>query len=253
MYRRLLAALVALPILVATTQAQMLVSPRAGLVHHLDGEVLIENHELDKDGPPFGWVGEGEVLRTGGDGRCEVVLAPGSVLRVGPASTGRLLSTDITDVRVELVRGSAVIDWRNGREDRRILLAHDESRIELRKHGIYRLDAYADGHTHLRVFDGQARLARNGKRVTAREGEVITLGSGAIERFDTRQRDALDAWSAQRAEFIAKMNRLGRNQNQRMADGVRSFFRHLAEGKPKSRPRPVHACPHASAGGQQQR
>ena len=64
MSRRSVSALVAVQVVAATAQAQFVVSPRAGIVHHLDGRVLVEDRELNKDAAQFRWVGEGEVLRT---------------------------------------------------------------------------------------------------------------------------------------------------------------------------------------------
>jgi hypothetical protein len=231
MFRRSLTALVALAIAAATAQAQFVISPRAGLIHHLDGEVLVEDQELIQDGPSFGWVGEGKILRTGNTGHCEIVLSPGSVLRVGPNSSILLLSEDITNIRIELLDGSSIIDWRSGPEDRPIRLAHGESQVELNKRGQYRFDAYADKDAQLRVFQGQAALTLEGASVAAQGGQAITLGSGDVEGFDTEQTDSFDAWHEERAQFISEVNSLARTRNQRMAAGFRTLFRHLANGQ----------------------
>ena len=237
MYRHSLAALVVLPIVALTAQAQFFVAPRAGLVHHLDGEVLIEDQALNKEGPPFGWVGEGEILRTGEDGLCEVLLAPGSVLRIGPNGSLLLLSEDITNVRLELLSGSAIIDWSGGSQDRPIRLLHGESRIELNRRGIYRLDAYAEGDAQLRVFEGQAELVHDGTRVAARGGQAITLNSGDVEGFDTADTDSLDDWNQERAQFIARVNSLERSGNQRFVDAIRDLFRRSPNSESRSRRR----------------
>jgi hypothetical protein len=231
MFRRSLTALVALAIAAATAQAQFVISPRAGLIHHLDGEVLVEDQALIQDGPAFGWVGEGKILRTGDAGRCEIVLTPGSVLRIGPNSSILLLSEDITNIRIELLEGSSIIDWTSGPEDRPIRLAHGESEIELHKRGHYRFDAYTDKDAQLRVFQGQAASTLEGVRVAAHGGRAITLGLSHVERFDTGQTDSFDAWNEERAQFITGVNNLARTRNQRMAAGFRTLFRHLANGQ----------------------
>jgi hypothetical protein len=231
MFRRSLSALVALAIAAATAQAQFVISPRAGLIHHLDGEVLVEDQELIQDGAAFGWVGEGKILRTGDTGHCEIVLTPGSVLRIAPNSSILLLSEDITNIRIELLDGSSIIDWRSGPEDQPIRLAHGESQVELHKRGQYRFDAYADKDAQLRVFQGQAELTLEGASVAAQGGQAITLGSGDVEGFDTEETDSFDAWHEERAQFIAEVNSLARTRNQRIAAGFRTLFRHLANGQ----------------------
>jgi FecR protein len=238
MFRRSLTALIVLFIAAATAQAQFVISPRAGLIHHLDGEVLVEDQVLNQDGAAFGWVGEGKILRTGDAGYCEIVLAPGSVLWVGPNSSILLLSDDITNIQLELLSGSSIIDWSSGPEDRPIRLAHSESQIELHKRGHYRFDVYTDRAAQLRVYEGQAELTYEGVSVEAHDGQVITLGSEEVEGFDTRESDSFDAWHEERAQFIEDVNNLARTPNQRLVDGFRGLFRHLASGQSNRGPNP---------------
>ncbi len=243
MFRRSLAALVVLPMMAVTTQAQFVVSTRAGLVHHLDGEVLVEDQELSRDGPPFGWVGIGEVLRTGEDGRCEVILTPGSVLRVGRQSSIRLLSDDITNIRLELLSGSAIIDWSSGSEARPIRLAHGDSRIDLHKRGQYRFNVYSENGAQLHVIQGQAELAHDGAPVAAGNGQAITLTTGGVEGFDPSETDSFDDWNKERSEYIARVNNLTRSRNQRIVDGLRELFRRPGSGGSRSVRRPFHKTP----------
>ena len=240
-------------VVAATAQAQFVVSPRAGLVHHLDGEVLIEDQELNKDATQFRWVGEGEVLRTGDDGRCELVLAPGSMLRVGPRSSIRMLSDDITDIRLELLGGSVIIDWDSGSEDTPIRLAHGDSGIELHKHGLYRLDAYPASNPRLRVFDGEARPKHDGGQATAHGGQAITLTSGDVEGFDRKRVDSFDAWNRERTQFIAKVNRLARSRNRQIVDGFRKLARYLGNGQSQSPMRLGHKGPRSFGGHRKRR
>jgi hypothetical protein len=155
------------------------------------------------------------------------------VLRIGPNSSIQLLSEDITNIRIELLDGSSIIDWNSGSEDRPIRLTHGESEIELHKRGQYRFDAYADRDAQLRVFQGQAGLMLEGVRVAAHSGQAITFGSGQVEGFDAEQTDSFDDWQEERAQFIEDVNSLARTRNQRMADGFRTLFRHLANGQSK--------------------
>ena len=253
LFRRSVPALPALAVLVTAAQAQFAISPRAGLVHHIDGRVLVGDQALSKDAAQFRRVGEGEVLRTGDDGRCEVVLAPGSVLRVGSGSSIRMLSDDITDIRLELLDGSAIIDWDSGPEDTPIRLAHGDSQVELHKHGLYRLDSDRKNGDRLRVFDGEARIQHDGLQATARKGQAIRLGSGEVEGFDRKQTDSFDAWNRERGRFISKVNSLARSRNQRIVDGFRKLARHLGNGQ-SQRPLPLgRKGPHSFGGHRKRR
>jgi hypothetical protein len=174
-----------------------------------------------------------------------VVLAPGSVLRVGPKGSVQLLSEDITNIQLELLGGSAIIDWSGGSEDNPIRLAHREARIELNRRGTYRLDAYAENGAQLRVFEGRAELTHNGARVAAHGGQAIALSSGDVEGFDPEQTDSFDAWSQERAQYIARVNNLVRTRNQRFLNGFRILFRKVANSDSQSPRRPFHKGPPA--------
>ena len=87
--------LVLLWLLTAVGQAQIVLSVRAGLVHHLDGEVLVANQIVSDDPARFTRIAEGKTLRTE-EGRAEILLGPGAILRVAPFSEVRLLSDDVS-------------------------------------------------------------------------------------------------------------------------------------------------------------
>jgi len=238
----------ALVVMAAAGQAQFVISPQPGLVHHFDGTVLIEAEELGQDVAQFRRVARGETLTTEEDGRCEILLGPGSLLRVGPASSIRMLSDDITDIRVELLSGSIIVDWDRGREETPIRLIHAGTEIELRQHGLYRLDSNPESSDRLRVFAGEARLENNDTRASALDGQQIRLGSGEVEGFDRKQADSFVAWNRERGRFISKVNRLARSRNQQLAAGIRKLGKHLGNGQ-SQRPRPlVHKGPHSFGG-----
>ena len=246
--RRCVPIAFALLVVATTAQAQFVISPRPGLVHHFDGTVIIDTEELGEDSAQFRRVVRGEILTTEQDGRCEVLLGPGSVLRVGPGSSIRLLSDDINDLRLELLAGSAIVDWDRGDEETPIRLVHDGSEIELREHGLYRLDANPESADRLRVFSGEARLQHSGTETFALAGQSILLGSGEIQGFDRKQTDSFDVWNRERSRFISNVNSLARSRNQQIVAGFRKLGRHLGNSQ-SHRPRSIgHKGPHSFGG-----
>ena len=206
---------------------------------------MMEGQELGEDTAQFRWVGQGEVLTTGEDGRCEVVLAPGSMLRVGPGSSIRMLSEDITDIRLELIGGSVIIDWDGGPEEAPIRLVHEDSQIELREHGLYRLDSEPESGDRLRVFAGEAQFTRDAAQATALNGQSIRLASGDVEGFDRKETDSLDAWNRERGRVISKVNSLARTRNQQLVDGFRKLARYLGNGQSQRPSLLGHKGPHS--------
>lgn len=224
---------VALVVVAIAAQAQFVISPRPGLVHHFNGRVMLEAEELGEDAGRFRRVGQGETLTAGENGRCEVLLGPGSILRVGPGSSIRMLSDDITDIRLELLGGSAIVDWDSGHEEAPIRLVQGGAEVELREHGLYRLDSDPESGNRLRVFAGETRFNHDGITATALNGQSIHLGSGEVEGFDRKQTDSFDAWNRERGRFISKVNHLARIRNQRIVGAFRKLAKHLGNGRPR--------------------
>ena len=83
--------LVLLSLPTAVGQAQLALSVQAGLVHHLDGQVLVANQIVSHHPNRFTRIAEGQTLRTE-EGLAEILLGPGSILRVAPFTEVRLLS-----------------------------------------------------------------------------------------------------------------------------------------------------------------
>ena len=89
--------------------AQNAISAKAGLVQVADGEVFVNDQALQHNVGQFTDLKSKDVLTTG-DGRAEVLLTPGAFLRMTDASGIRMVSTRLSDVRMEMVRGEALIE-----------------------------------------------------------------------------------------------------------------------------------------------
>ena len=101
----------ALPLftLVLSLAGQTVRSTRSGLLYFFDGYVFIGDEQVQQRFGRFQEIGEGRVLRTA-LGRAEVLLTPGVVLRVDENSAIRMVSDSLSDTRIELLRGSAIVE-----------------------------------------------------------------------------------------------------------------------------------------------
>ena len=78
---------------------QTIISARAGLIHYAEGQVWLESQEIETEFTELtkfyrAHIQEHQHLRTSA-GRAEVVLAPGSILRMGEKSQVQMLSSRI--------------------------------------------------------------------------------------------------------------------------------------------------------------
>ncbi|MCX7603214.1 MAG: hypothetical protein N2036_03980, partial [Bryobacteraceae bacterium] len=95
--------------------AQQAISARAGLINVADGDVFLLDERsgarkpFERKPTELVELREGQTLETD-EGRAEILLTPGAFLRLGEAGAVRMISNRLTAVRVEVVRGAALID-----------------------------------------------------------------------------------------------------------------------------------------------
>lgn len=182
--------------------AQDVISARSGLVHYATGKVYLDDKPVS---PKFGQFPQMEaqsVLRTE-RGRAEVLLSPGSILRLSDASAVRLLSTDVQAPDLELISGIFLLECMEIPRKSWIRLRHQDTAIEIRKPGLYRLDS-ATGE--FRTFEGRAVLQQADRMVEVKKGRKVNLlALGQPVKFDRkREVDSFHTWSSYRSYDIAR-------------------------------------------------
>jgi len=183
--------------------AQNIVSARAGLIHHSDGQVLLNEKPVVRKLAQFQEIKETEYLRTG-RGRAEVLLTPGIFLRLGEDSQAQMLSSRLTDVRLRLLSGAAVIEADEMEKSQAVTIVSGAAEVRLLRAGLYRLDAAKDASPRLRVFAGEALVrAPRGEFRVKNKKEIGLEGDFQIEKFLAEDTDALDRWSKRRASYLS--------------------------------------------------
>lgn len=200
-----LAAVLALGIGAAV--AQPVTSAKSGVVSYLEGKVYLGDERLEFSTVHFPQIKEGATLRTE-DGRAEVLLTPGVILRLGENSSLKMLTNRLIDTRLELLTGSAVVEADNLEKDTSVTVVCKSGTVGLSRMGIYRFDAEPG---RLKVFKGLADVKLGSETVESIEvpgGKMISLGgdTAAAEKFDIEDTDSLDRWSGRRAGMVAAAN-----------------------------------------------
>jgi len=188
----------------ASAFAQNAISAKAGLVQVADGEVFVNNVAVEYKVAQFTDLKNSDVLTTG-EGRAEVLLTPGAFLRMTDGSGIRMVSTRLSDVRMEMVRGEAIVEVAELLTDNSITVNIGSASFELRKGGIYRFDSTPG---RIRVYQGEALATEGDKTVTVKAGhEFASNGTvWALGHFDTKETDALYRWSSKRSGSISVAN-----------------------------------------------
>lgn len=207
--------------LAASAWAQNVISAKAGLVHYTEGDVRIEGKAAEARITEFPEVKEGQVLETG-EGRVEILLTPGVFLRLGENSSIRMLSSKLSDTRVEVLSGDALVEATEILEGNAVTLITGSNSLRILKGGLYRVNLAADP-ARIRVYGGEARLAAGDlNQVLKRAQEVQLTAVPLVTKFDTKAGDPLYRWASRRSERIAYTNVASARSAQR--SGVASSF-----------------------------
>lgn len=184
------------------------ISAKAGGVNFVEGNVtfvrkngksgyLLKGDELDI----------GDKVTTGADGRAELLLNPGSYVRLGGNTTFEFTTTSLDDLRLKLGGGSAIFEV-FASEEFKVMVDTPKAKLFLVQSGIYRVDVLSDGGGRLTVNKGRAQagdidatVVKSGRQATVRGNQ------SDIAKFDSDNKDALDTWSKERAKELSRISK----------------------------------------------
>jgi hypothetical protein len=184
--------------------AQSVISMQAGLINFTEGTVLLNDRTLGPRQGQFQQMREQDTLRTSAGGRAEVLLNPGGFLRVDRLSSVRLTSGRITDARIEMLSGSALVEAAEVRKGSSLTFSRGDATVSILRNGLYRLEA---DPARLHVIKGKALVRAGDRKVEVGGGKVVALdGDLVATRIKKSEGDGLDAWSQNRALRLARAN-----------------------------------------------
>jgi hypothetical protein len=195
----------------AQNRERHFISASAGVVNFVSGDVTARRAgEADwrrlttKDD-----LKTGDTVRTGADGRVEMLLNPGSYFRAGESSAFELVDASLDNLRLRITRGSAVVEAAGyDRLGLDIAVATPQARVHIIRSGVYRFSMLPSGVTEVAVQKGRALIGEGELAQVVKGGHVARVGAGGAEvaKFDKKSRDALDLWSRDRGHELASLN-----------------------------------------------
>jgi hypothetical protein len=185
-----------------------LISAKAGGVNLIDGDVSFKRAKGDWDMLIAGdELQSGDTVKAADDSRAEILLNPGSYLRVSENSEFTLTDASLNRLRVNLKAGSFIFevsgvgDWTGGF----VKVTTPTAVYNIFRSGLYRINVAADGTSEALIYKGRINsgilTAKGGQRFTANNGSVV------IGKFDKDSRDIFDIWSRERAKTLLAANR----------------------------------------------
>jgi FecR-like protein len=220
----------------AQSRDRFVISARAGGVNAVTGRATMravgdsewQQLTITED------IKSGDVVRTGTDGRVEMLLNPGSYLRIGENSEFQLADNSLENLEVRLIRGTAVVEA-TGTDNSELLIniTTPHTKLAIVRRGLYRLNVVPGDATELIVRKGRVMLDHSHTKVKGGSKVVFSGGSfliAKLENADKKNLDNLEVWSKERAETVARANRRirGRDMSLLMASLNPDWERHFS-------------------------
>jgi hypothetical protein len=210
-----------------TAFAQHLISSKAGFVNHTTGKVFIlrqDSVEGEKGRVSLGTqMREGDKISTDTNGFAEVLLNPGSYLRLDEESEVRAVNTNLSQVRFELIKGSAIVEI--GEIDKKlpVEIMTPHGALFITKTGLHRFDTKGE-MTLVAVRQGEIYL---GTREEVLANKAFKIGRGKVAQLTGTATpnlakidkdlaaDNFDIYSFNRAEKLMAANQMALRQSRR--------------------------------------
>lgn len=146
--------------------------PRPGLLNSVQGQVNLDGHPTNRRATGREALRAGQVIETQ-HGKAELLLTPGSFLRLGPNSEVRMLSRSFANTRVKVLKGMGLLDARAGyKHDLAILMDGTTTRID--NQGIY---GFSANRETISVLHGKATVYQGDSRITLKANHQLTIAS----------------------------------------------------------------------------
>jgi FecR-like protein len=209
------AMLVSLPLtsIGQTPREKFVISAKAGGVNAVTGRATRRSHgtaewqelSIKED------LEAGDVVRTERDGRVEMLLNPGSYMRIGENSEFELADNSLENLEVRLVRGTAIVEV-TGLDGMELLIniITPHTRMAIVRRGLYRVNVFPGDATELIVRKGRVMLDGSHMKVNGGNKVVFsntTFSVAKLRDADKKNLDNLEVWSKDRAKTVAQANR----------------------------------------------
>jgi len=181
--------------------------PVPGTVNYVEGQVALDGQSLPAKLNGSTLLETNQVLDTG-QGKAEMLLTPGVYFRLGDNSEARMVSPGLADTRVELVKGSAMleVDQLYKENDLSVVVGGTTTRID--KEGLY--DFQAEPAT-VRVIDGKATVYEGDAHANVKKGHELLVANAAPLKAHNLNKEAVESdplyrWSKLRGQYEADAN-----------------------------------------------
>lgn len=211
---------------VSAASSLYVISAKAGGVNYVEGTVAVERKNVKGELLLKGdQLETGDKISTGTDGKAEILLNPGSFVRLAENSNFEFTTVSLDDLQLKLNGGSAIFEIITDAEFT-VAVNTPKAKFNIITSGVYRIDVLDDGTGKIEVWKGKAQIGNALNAIQIKGGKQATVDGlqVAVAKFDRDDKDSLEIWSKTRAKELAKINARLLNQDVRTSL-MSSFYR----------------------------
>lgn len=208
----LVSAILVVGLLVSVGNAQnrerFTISAKAGGVNAVSGQVMVKRAgQAPQMLTSQDDLASGDVVNTGLGSQAEILLNPGTYLRLAEQSEFEMVDNSLENLLVKLNKGSAIIEATGpGEVELRIPIITEQQRMTIVRAGIYRINV-RPGVTELFVRKGRMALGADRDDIIKSGKKVTFSGAGqSIAKLEKTEKDQFDDWSKLRGQTLARAN-----------------------------------------------
>jgi hypothetical protein len=137
----------------------------------------------------------GDQLYTASDARAEIQLARGSYIRLAESTALTIADLSDTQSQFEVTQGTAIFRVeRFASAFQRFEVDTPNSALVLKEDGLYRVEVRSDDESEVIVRNGAAEVSTSDSSFSVKEGQRLSLDTGAQGRIEIAADDTRDEW-----------------------------------------------------------
>jgi uncharacterized membrane protein YgcG len=196
----------------AQNREKFVISAKAGGINAITGQASVHSRG-ETDWQQLSITDDldaGDRVRTANDGRVEILLNPGSYLRLGGDSEVELSNNTLENLEVRLLRGTAIVEATGADDlDLNINISTPHTKLAIVRHGLYRLNVVPGDATELIVRKGRVILSDSHTKVKGGNKVIFNATNVSVAKLTKEEKkveEDVDLWSKDRAKMLAKAN-----------------------------------------------
>jgi len=200
---------------ISSNVSAQLISAKPGMVNYVEGGPLVFRSDREEGAKLVArnQLRPGERLQTKEGDKAEILLSPGSYLRIAGSSQVEMVKAEFDDMQFKLIEGVAILE--SAAFDKKVhalKISTPAGDVKVLENGLYRFQVTPNGQVEAFVYSGKAEWLANQREVTTlKQKKRYLLGTDENGRpqyvkLNKDDMDSVDLWSKRRAEYLVAAN-----------------------------------------------